>query len=457
VFSQPGPAEIPSFTVAQLNREVRRLLEGHFDFIWVEGEIGNFAAPSSGHWYFTLKDSAAQVRCAMFRNRNQRVRLKPASGLAVRLRCRVSLYEGRGDFQLIVEHMEHAGAGALQAAFEALKARLQAEGLFDLARKRALPADLQTLGVITSPTGAAIHDVLTVLRRRCPSLRVYLLPVPVQGEAAAPAIVEALARANRWAAAGELALDALLLTRGGGSLEDLWAFNEESVARAIAASTLPVVSAVGHEVDISIADLVADQRAPTPSAAAELLSPDTQAWLSRLNQLERQLTGLMRHRLADAGRELNHLQQRLRHPGALLREQAQRLDELEQRMIRAQRQTLRQNQSRAALLQQRLQGRNPAQRVGQHQRDVVALQQRLQRAMQARLERARTRLAHVGQLLDSVSPLATLQRGYAILTTESGEVVRSAEQVTPGDTLRARLAEGRLQLTVERDRSKDEP
>lgn len=457
MFSQPGPAEIPSFTVAQLNREVRRLLEGHFDFIWVEGEIGNFAAPSSGHWYFTLKDSAAQVRCAMFRNRNQRVRLKPASGLAVRLRCRVSLYEGRGDFQLIVEHMEHAGAGALQAAFEALKARLQAEGLFDLARKRALPADLQTLGVITSPTGAAIHDVLTVLRRRCPSLRVYLLPVPVQGEAAAPAIVEALARANRWAAAGELALDALLLTRGGGSLEDLWAFNEESVARAIAASTLPVVSAVGHEVDISIADLVADQRAPTPSAAAELLSPDTQAWLSRLNQLERQLTGLMRHRLADAGRELNHLQQRLRHPGALLREQAQRLDELEQRMIRAQRQTLRQNQSRAALLQQRLQGRNPAQRVGQHQRDVVALQQRLQRAMQARLERARTRLAHVGQLLDSVSPLATLQRGYAILTTESGEVVRSAEQVTPGDTLRARLAEGRLQLTVERDRSKDEP
>lgn len=457
MFSQPGPAEIPSFTVAQLNREVRRLLEGHFDFIWVEGEIGNFAAPSSGHWYFTLKDSAAQVRCAMFRNRNQRVRLKPASGLAVRLRCRVSLYEGRGEFQLIVEHMEHAGAGALQAAFEALKARLQAEGLFDLARKRALPADLQTLGVITSPTGAAIHDVLTVLRRRCPSLRVYLLPVPVQGEAAAPAIVEALARANRWAAAGELALDALLLTRGGGSLEDLWAFNEESVARAIATSTLPVVSAVGHEVDISIADLVADQRAPTPSAAAELLSPDTQAWLSRLNQLERQLTGLMRRRLADAGRELNHLQQRLRHPGALLREQAQRLDELEQRMIRAQRQTLRQNQSRLALLQQRLQGRNPAQRVGQHQRDVVALQQRLQRAMQARLERARTRLAHVGQLLDSVSPLATLQRGYAILTTESGEVVRSAEQVTPGDTLRARLAEGRLRLTVAQDRSKDEP
>ena len=448
MFTQPGPAEIPSFTVAQLNREVRRLLEGHFDFIWVEGEISNFAAPSSGHWYFTLKDSSAQVRCAMFRNRNQRVRLKAANGLAVRLRCRVSLYEGRGEFQLIVEHMEHAGAGALQAAFEALKARLQAEGLFDLARKRPLPEEVRTIGVITSPTGAAIHDVLTVLRRRCPSLQVYLLPVPVQGEAAAPAIVEALARANRWVADGNLNLDALLLTRGGGSLEDLWAFNEESVARAIAASALPVVSAVGHEVDISIADLVADQRAPTPSAAAELLSPDSQAWLARLGQLERQLGSQMRRKLSDAERELNHLRQRLRHPGALLREQAQRLDDLEQRMIRAQRQSLRQSAADLALLEQRLRARNPAQTIGQRRRELEGQEQRLQRAIHSRLEGARTRLNHLMQLLDSVSPLATLQRGYAILTTESGTVVRSAAQVADGDTLRARLAEGRLTLSV---------
>lgn len=449
MFTQPGPAEIPSFTVAQLNREVRRLLEGHFDFIWVEGEISNFAAPSSGHWYFTLKDSSAQVRCAMFRNRNQRVRLKAANGLAVRLRCRVSLYEGRGEFQLIVEHMEHAGAGALQAAFEALKARLQAEGLFDLARKRPLPEEVRTIGVITSPTGAAIHDVLTVLRRRCPSLQVYLLPVPVQGEAAAPAIVDALARANRWVADGNLNLDALLLTRGGGSLEDLWAFNEESVARAIAASALPVVSAVGHEVDISIADLVADQRAPTPSAAAELLSPDSQAWLARLGQLERQLGSQMRRKLSDAERELNHLRQRLRHPGALLREQAQRLDDLEQRMIRAQRQSLRQSAADLALLEQRLRARNPAQTIGQRRRELEGQEQRLQRAIHSKLEGARTRLNHLMQLLDSVSPLATLQRGYAILTTESGTVVRSAAQVADGDTLRARLAEGRLTLSVQ--------
>lgn len=449
MLSSPFPSEVPTFTVARLNREVKRLLEGHFDFLWVEGEISNFAAPSSGHWYFTLKDSSAQVRCAMFRTRNQHARLTPRNGLAVRLRCRVSLYEGRGEFQLIVEHMEHAGAGALQAALEALKARLLAEGLFDPERKRPLPESPRAIGVITSPTGAAIHDVLTVLRRRCPSLQVYLLPVPVQGEGAAPAIVAAIARANRWVAEGQLQLDALLVTRGGGSLEDLWAFNEEAVARAIAASSLPVVSAVGHEVDISIADLVADQRAPTPSAAAELLSPDSQVWLARLGQLERQLAGQMRRRLAESARELGHLQRRLRHPGTLLREQSQRLDDLEQRLIRAQRQQLRQCGSGLDLLARRLQARNPAQRISQQQRELFSHETRLRRAMQARLLSARTQLAHLAQLLDSVSPLATLQRGYAILTTEAGGVVRSAKQVDQGDLLQARLSEGQLVLRVE--------
>lgn len=438
----------PTLTVGQLNREARRLLESHFDYLWVEGEVSNFAAPSSGHWYFTLKDSGAQVRCAMFRNRNQHMRLTPENGMAIRLRCRVSLYEGRGEFQLIVEFLEHAGAGALQAAFERLRDKLQAEGLFEAVRKRPLPAQVNCLGVITSPTGAAIHDVLTVLRRRCPSVEVLLLPVPVQGEIAAGEICAAIERANRWQAQGLVQLDALLVTRGGGSLEDLWAFNEESVARAIVASALPVVSAVGHEVDISIADMVADQRAATPSAAAELLSPDQREWSARLMQLEQNLASRMEIKIRQANRELLHLRERLRHPGHLLREQAQRLDDLEQRLQRAQRTLLRDQRGRLLLLESRLQARSPATRVRSLQEQVTRLEQRQQRGMQSKLQDAATRLAHLAQLLDSVSPLATLNRGYSILTDGSGQVVRDAEQVAAGDLLDARLATGQLRLEV---------
>ena len=275
----------PAISVSVLAREVKTLLESHFDFVWVEGEISNLARPASGHWYFSLKDDNAQVRCAMFRRANQRLRFTPENGDAVRLRARVSLYEARGDFQLIVEFLEPAGAGALQARFEALRAKLEAEGLFAAERKRPLPTAPAHLGIITSATGAALHDMLTVLRRRCPLIRVSVLPVPVQGVEAAPAVCAAIARANRWHESGAIPFDALIVGRGGGSLEDLWAFNEESVARAIAGSALPVVSAVGHETDITIADLVADQRAPTPSAAAELLSPDQADWRLRLAQL----------------------------------------------------------------------------------------------------------------------------------------------------------------------------
>ncbi|MDO8862049.1 exodeoxyribonuclease VII large subunit [Haliea sp. E1-2-M8] len=438
----------PTLTVGQLNREARRLLESHFDFLWVEGEISNFAAPSSGHWYFTLKDSAAQVRCAMFRNRNQHMRVTPENGMAIRLRCRVSLYEGRGEFQLIVEYLEHAGAGALQAAFERLRDKLQAEGLFAAARKRPLPAQVDRLGVITSPTGAAIHDVLTVLRRRCPAMEVLLLPVPVQGETAAGEIRAAIERANRWQAQGLVQLDALLVTRGGGSLEDLWAFNEEIVARAIVASSLPVVSAVGHEIDLSIADMVADQRAATPSAAAELLSPDQREWSARLAQLEQNLASRIQIRLRQAKRELLHLGERLRHPGHLLREQAQRLDDLEQRLRRAQRTLLRDQRSRLLLLESRLQARSPETRLRNLQEQVARLEQRQQRGMGSKLQDAATRLAHMAQLLDSVSPLATLNRGYSILTDGAGQVVRDAEEVNPGDLLDARLARGRLRLEV---------
>jgi len=435
-------------TVSQLNRQAKTLLESHFDFVWVEGEVSNFVKPSSGHWYFSLKDGAAQVRCAMFSTRNQRVKFTPANGDAIRLRCRVSLYEGRGEFQLIVEHLEHAGAGALQAAFEKLKTKLLAEGLFDPARKQALPASVSQLGVITSPTGAAIHDILTVLRRRCPTIAVFLLPVAVQGEGAAAQIASAIERANRWQREGKIHLDALIVGRGGGSLEDLWAFNEEIVARAIAASDLPIVSAVGHEVDFSIADMVADFRAPTPSAAAELLSPDQREWLQRLQAAEKTLVRLIQRKLADATTRLSHLRQRLKHPGTQLREQAQRLDDLEQRLLLAQKNLLLRHHSKLDLLESQLMARSPLPKLQQLQRDIRQWRQRLDAAMHQRLQQSAARLAHLAQMLDSLSPLGTLQRGYAIVTDSSGTVLRDASKVAMGDEVEARLASGRLELTV---------
>jgi len=403
---QPKHTESPAtLTVSQLNRQARVLLESHFDYLWVTGEVSNFAAPSSGHWYFSLKDEGAQVRCAMFRNKNQRVKHTPGNGDAIRLRARVSLYEGRGEFQLIVEHLEPVGAGALQAAFEALKARLAAEGLFDASRKQALPDPVSRLGVITSPTGAAIHDILTVMKRRCPSISVHLIPVAVQGENAALEISSAIERVNRWQNQDKIALDALIVGRGGGSIEDLWAFNEEVVARAIVASKLPIVSAVGHEIDFTIADMAADQRAATPSAAAELLSQDQREWQNQLVAMEEQLLRLMQGKIAYAARELEHLRRRLRHPGSQLREQSQRLDDLEQQ---------------------------------------------LKAAIQRKLQLAGTRLAHLSQMLESLSPLNTLQRGYAIVTDSTGSVVTDASTMSRDDKVEARLAKGHLDLTVDK-------
>ncbi|HEY6130894.1 MAG TPA: exodeoxyribonuclease VII large subunit [Halioglobus sp.] len=439
---------LPLLTVSQLNRQVKSLLESHFDFVWVEGEVSNFVRPTSGHWYFSLKDGNAQVRCAMFSTRNQRMTFTPKNGDAIRLRCRVSLYEGRGEFQLIVEYVERAGDGALLAAFERLKVKLLAEGLFDAERKRALPDYVAQLGVITSPTGAAIHDILTVLRRRCPTIAVFLLPVAVQGEGAAGQIAGAIERANRWQREGKVHLDALIIGRGGGSLEDLWAFNEEVVARAIAASGLPIVSAVGHEVDFSIADMVADYRAATPSAAAELLSPDQRQWQHRLQAAELDLTRMVRRRLMDASTHLLHLRQRLKHPGAQLREQAQRMDDLEQRLRLAQKNLVQRHHSALALLESRLMARSPLAPLRQLQRDVQQWRNRLEAAVHQQFQFSANRLAHLAQMLDSLSPLGTLQRGYAILNDSDGKVVRESTEVSIGDELEARLANGRLGLTV---------
>jgi len=445
-ISSPTPP--PTLTVTQLNRQAKSLLEGHFDFVWVEGEISNFAAPSSGHWYFTLKDGGAQVRCAMFRNRNQRVRFSPANGDAIRLRCRVSLYEGRGEFQLIVEHMEAAGAGALQAAFEALKTKLHSEGLFDPDRKQALPDYVSHIGIITSPTGAAVHDMLTVLKRRSPAIKVFLIPVAVQGESAAGEISAAIERANRWNAQGKIQLDALIVGRGGGSLEDLWAFNEERVARTIAASELPVVSAVGHEVDFSIADLVADHRAPTPSAAAEVLSPDQREWQQQLIGYYRVLQQLMNRKLQTRTTALEHLRKRLKHPGSLLREQSQRLDGMEQRLIFAQQAAHRARRSQLDMVNSRLRASSPGHRLAAHIIENEQLAKRLNTLMQGKLEAARTKLSHTGALLDSLSPLRTVERGYAIISDQAGSVITQVSSVGIGDTVNAKLATGDLELSV---------
>lgn len=431
------------YTVSRLNREVRSLLEGSFPLLWLEGELSNLARPASGHLYFSLKDDKAQARCAMFRNRNTQLGFNPQNGMQVLVRARVGLYEPRGDFQLVIEHMEEAGDGALRRAFDALKLRLEQEGLFDTARKQALPVLPRCVGVVTSPSGAAVRDILTTLGRRFPGLPVILYPVPVQGEGAA----EQIAAMIRTADARD-ECDVLIVARGGGSLEDLWAFNEEVVARAIYHCTIPVVAGIGHEIDFTIADFVADQRAPTPTGAAELISPDQRDWQSRLQQLQQRLAWLTRSRLRQWQQHLSHLEKRLQHPGRRLRDIAQRLDELELRMQRAQQNLLRQARTRLQHVRDRLLRRNPVHHLGNLQDRHTNLAQRLRLAMQHRLVLSRQQLQRQAHALDAVSPLATLGRGYAIVMTEQDEIIRRTTQVRNGDKIKARLAKGQLYCQV---------
>lgn len=432
-----------ALTVSELNHQVRHLLETSFMQAWIEGEISGLSRPSSGHWYFSLKDARSQVRCAMFRGFNQRIQVIPKEGDLVRVRARVSLYENRGDFQLIVEHMEPAGLGALQQAFDALKARLQAEGLFAAERKKAVPAAPRHIGVVTSPTGAAIHDILTVLARRCPAIPVTLYPTAVQGAAATADIVRAIQRAERHGQA-----DVLIIGRGGGSLEDLWCFNEEAVARAIADCPIATVSAVGHEVDVTIADFVADLRAPTPSAAAEKISPDQSIWLRQLADLGRRLQlaqgRLLRHQRA----LLDQLQARLRDPRRALQEQSQRLDELEHRLKQTLTRRLEQNQSQLTQLQHRLRGHQPSRQLAEHRQWLVRLEEQLRRSMTSRLSLLDSQLQHQAHSLHTVSPLATLGRGYAIVSSDSQAVVRRSDSLRPGEQIHARLGYGSVLATV---------
>jgi len=434
------------YSVSRLNSEVRSLLEGSFPLLWVEGEISNFASPSSGHWYFTLKDPAAQVRCAMFRNRNQLLRFRPENGQQVMIRARVGLYEGRGEFQLIAEHMEESGDGALRRAFEALKQKLEHEGLFDTTTKKALPQLPQSIGIITSPTGAAIRDVLSVLKKRFPSLPVVIYPVPVQGENAAREIADMIHLAEQ-----RQECDVLLLTRGGGSLEDLWAFNEEVLARAIHQCQIPIVSAVGHEVDFTIADLVADYRAPTPSAAAEHLSPDQTEWMHTLLQKTRLLQRLCQHHLHRQQQQLQHFNSRLQHqhPGTRLKQWAQRLDDLELRYQRAHQYFLEKKQHKLEQLSARLYRQSPENRLQQLQQRQHQLWQRLQRSIDIKINDSKQSLILLSRALDTISPLATLHRGYSIIQKQDMSIVTDHKQVKNNERLTARLAEGELTLRVE--------
>mgnify|MGYP000069478261 CR=1 FL=1 len=432
-----------ALSVSQLNNRARLLLEDVFAQVWVEGEISNLAKPASGHLYFTLKDSQAQVRCALFRQNATRVRQALRDGLAVRVRGKVSLFEGRGDYQLILDTVEPAGDGALRLAFEALKEKLSAEGLFASERKRALPAHPQRIGIVSSPTGAVIRDIISVFRRRAPQVALTLIPTAVQGREATAQIVRALQLADR---AG---FDAIILARGGGSLEDLWCFNEEAVARAVADCVTPIVSAVGHETDVSISDFVADVRAPTPSAAAELLAPDSSDLQRRLASLSRRLALSLRTRLSREQLRLDGLARRLRHPGERLRQQAQRLDDLDMRLRRAFAQQSTSRQERLARLDGRLHAQHPGRALALLRQRLDSLGERLPRAIELQLRQQRRQLENLAQTLHIVSPLATLGRGYSILLDERGQAVRSAAQTRPGQRLKARLGEGELDVRVE--------
>ncbi|MEO1889248.1 MAG: exodeoxyribonuclease VII large subunit [Cycloclasticus sp.] len=435
------------YTVSQLCHETRLLLEGTFLTLTIEGEISNMSRPASGHIYFTLKDDKAQVQCAMFRSQVRKIGFKPDNGARILLKARVSLYEARGNFQLIGEHMEPAGEGLLQQQFEALKRKLLLEGLYDDALKQPLPELPKKIGIITSPSGAAVHDIITVLNNRFPALPVLIYPIAVQGDNAKHEVVAAIELANK-----RQDCDVLILARGGGSLEDLWAFNEEVVAQAIHQSVIPIVSAIGHEVDFSIADFVADFRAATPSAAAELVSPDQQQWLSHFNYLAKQLSSQLNDKLTYKNRLLEQLQHRLKqaHPGAQLHMHAQRLDDIQTRLLQTPKHHVQRQQLNLSKLSARLFNNNPSQRINALQKRLASSQQNLSLPLQRRLQQARIRFTDCNKGLETLSPLATLSRGYSIAKhVQDGSIVNSTKQLNLGDKITLQLTDGQLKTRVE--------
>lgn len=435
-----APSNRDIYKVTRLNREVRAVLEGSFPVLWVQGEISNLARPASGHIYFSLKDQHSQVRCAMFKNRLRSVKFAPENGMEILARANVSLYEGRGEFQLIMEHIEPAGEGALQRAFDELKQRLHKEGLFEDQHKQNIPAYPKSITVITSPSGAAIRDILQVLNRRYPLAEVNIYPVPVQGENSAEKIVSALQLAEQRQES-----DVIILARGGGSLEDLWSFNEEIVARAIYQCSIPVVCGVGHEIDFTIADFVSDQRAPTPSAAAELISPDIIELQNNIRQIETVLSRNIHNKIDRHTQTLAQLEKRMPNPARQLQNISQGLDDLGLRMQQAMKGIF--VHKRADLLQitSEINYFNPLQLLKLNKEKCQFLYEQLQSNLSHILEIADARMKHAAHALHTVSPLATLQRGYAIVTYgDDNRIVRNADELKENDEIKTRLAKGQI-------------
>ncbi len=433
------------YTVSALNYEARDTLEAAFGTVWVEGEISNLARPASGHVYWSLKDEHAQVRCAMFRQHARRAAALLDNGQQILVRARLSIYAARGDYQLIVEYVEEAGIGALRRRFEQLKEKLAAEGLFEESRKQPLPALPGRIGIVTSPSGAAIHDVLTALRRRFAAIPVIIYPSSVQGDAAPGELAAAIDLAN-----ARRECDLLIVTRGGGSIEDLWAFNEEVVARAIARSDIPVISGVGHETDFTIADFVADLRAPTPSQAAELAAPPRTEFEQRLAQVSRSLAHFITARLRTESHRLDGLSHRLEraHPGTAMREYSQRLDDAERRLRDAFAATLQSRRQRLQRIELRLTACHPRIRLEQMRSLCERLADRSKAALKRRISDSSHRLGLAARSLQSLSPLATLDRGYAIVTGPKGRILRSSADTHIGEPLSIRLHSGRIEADV---------
>lgn len=436
------PSKKKIYSVSDLNREAKNLLTHYFSYLKVEGEISNLSSPSSGHIYFSLKDKNAQIRCAMFKSQQRRLGFKPENGMQVIISAQVSLYEARGDYQLIADKMQEAGAGNLQIAFEHLKSKLQNEGLFDPELKQDIPEIPHQIGIITSPSGAAIHDILSVLSRRFPTIPVIIYPTTVQGDSAKRDICKAIETANQ-----QKLVDVILLARGGGSIEDLWSFNEESVARAIANSSIPIISGIGHEVDFTIADFVADLRAPTPSAAAESCVPDQKSWLSKFQATEQQLNRLIQGKLLQQQQAINWLLKRLQqqHPKQQFQRHAQTLDNLELRLVRAIQSKIKHQKNQLENINNCLHQHSPANRIIRYQQQQQYLNNRLNLAIKRKLDSSQRKYQSLAQTLNAVSPLATLERGYAIVSNpKTSKVIGNSQQLAMGDTIKTRLAHGHI-------------
>jgi len=448
-YAPDGIGEIPAYTVSELNRQAKNLLEASFCSIPVIGEISNLSTPSSGHWYFSLKDNRALVRCVMFRSTNKVHRTAPENGTRVRIRGRVSLYESRGDFQLIVDKLEIAGTGALLIAFEALKKKLSQEGLFSQERKKPLPSLPRRIALITSPTGAVVRDILTVLKRRYAGIAVLLFPVPVQGQEAAAALTKALRLSNdHYRTQGNLACDLVILARGGGSPEDLWAFNDETLARAIADCEQPVVSAVGHETDFTICDLAADLRAPTPSAAAEKVSPESTEILTGLLIYRQRIVVSVKRLITQSHARVNELHGRLKHPAKQIEDLSQRLDDIEMRLRNLISSAIEQRLASLNQLTERLQKQHPGTLLASRSAYLTRNQTQLISVMRAYLYNSQKDLKRITDVMHTASPLATLARGYSITLSAQGNIIRSNTQVSQGDRILTETASGSFTSTV---------